>query len=438
MIGAISAPPIEVPPRTVRRDVARDSVVQSTYAMVLAGGRGSRLKELTDGCAKPAVPIAGTLKIIDFTLSNCINSGIRRVSVLTQYKAQSLTGHIKRGWNCLHETLGGSINVVHSGAHDEQVGYTGTGNAIYQNLRLVREAHAKFVLVLSGDHVYKMDYSRLILDHVQRNADVTVACIEVPLAQASAFGVMCVADNGRICAFEEKPASPNPLPGRPDVALVSMGIYVFNADFLTHELHRDEADTTSSHDFGRDIIPSIISHGRVFSHEFSESCVNMVNSRPYWRDVGTLDSYWRANMDFAREVPELSLASETWPILSMQQQLPAARFVFDDDRHCGAVSESLVSSGCIVNGAKVHRSILFTGVCVGNGCVVEDSLLLPHVDLGRHTVVRRAIIDSGCVLPDGIQIGVDPDHDRLRFTVSEGGVTLVTPAMLGQCAYVGH
>jgi glucose-1-phosphate adenylyltransferase len=430
MIEAMCAPLAERVPGSVKREGQPASLVQSTYTMVLAGGRGSRLKQLTDGCAKPAVPIAGRLKIIDFTLSNCINSGIRRVSVLTQYEAQSLNHHIQQCWGHLNETLGAHIEVVPSRSPNEADGYSGTANAIYQNLGLIRNANARFVLILSGDHVYKMDYSRLIADHVHLNADVTVACIEVPLTQASEFGVMRVTDNGRIQAFDEKPATPTPMPGRPDAALASMGIYVFNADFLEQELRRDAANPASCHDFGKDIIPAIISHGRVFAHDFSESCVHMRSTQPYWRDVGTLDAFWEANMDFARALPEVSLDADSWPVHSLRHPLPTSNFLFDVQGHTGTTTESLVSNGCIVHGASVQRSVLFTGARVGNGCVVEDSLLLPHVDLGRQTVVRRAIIDSGCVLPDGIWIGVDPEHDRLRFTVSEKGVTLVTPAML--------
>lgn len=427
MTETMSAPVEYCPPRNQLRTVSPDHFMQSTYAVVLAGGRGSRLKQLTDLRAKPAVPFAGKLKIIDFTLSNCVNSGIRRVSVLTQYKAQSLNRHIERGWSFPDASVGEFVDVVPSQQHGKEGGYSGTANAVYQNLKMLREANAKFVLVLAGDHVYKMDYGRIIADHVQRNADVTVACIEVPLEHASAFGVMRVDDGGRIRVFEEKPVCPSAIPGQCDVALVSMGIYVFNAAFLYAELQRDAVDPSSCHDFGRDIIPRVISDARVFAHDFSRSCVNMIDSRPYWRDVGTLDAYWEANMDLLRPLPELNLYDESWPIHSMQQRLPPADLVLCDAGRLGMAIDSLVSSG-----ATVRRSMLFSKVPIGKGSLVEDSLLLPNVVVGRNVVLRRAIIDSDCVLPDGINIGVDPVEDRFRFTVSEKGVTLVTPEMLVQ------
>lgn len=421
--------------RKEQRKVATDNFLQSTYGVVLAGGRGSRLKQLTDWRAKPAVPFAGKLKIIDFTLSNCVNSGIPRTSVLTQYKAQSLTRHIKRVWAFLNEGLCELVNVVPPRQLGTKSGYSGTADAVYQNLEMLRQADAQYVLVLAGDHVYKMDYNRIIAEHVQRKAEVTVACTEVPLEQASSFGVVSVDDGGHIRAFEEKPAFPCAMPDRPGVALASMGIYVFNADFLCRELERDAADLNSCHDFGRDIIPRVISHARVFAHDFFNSCVNMVNSQPYWRDVGTLDAYWEANMDLLRALPELDLYDDTWPIHNLQSQLIPTEFMFDGEggRHIGA--DSLSSSDSVVSGATMRRSMLFSNARVGHGSVIEDSLLLPGVVVGRNVVLHRTIIDSHCVLPDGINIGVDPDADSSRFTVTEKGVTLVTPAMLGQAVH---
>ena len=412
-----------------------NELVHSTYAMVLAGGRGTRLKPLTDSRPKPAVPFAGKLKIIDFTLSNCINSGVRQIGVLTQYKSQSLIRHITRGWAFLDISLGEFVDVVPA---QQQIGegwYSGTADAVYQNLDMLREADPKFVLVLAGDHVYKMDYSRMLAEHARYGADVTVACIEVPLDQAPAFGVMRVDDGGRIRAFDEKPVRPLAVPGRPGVALASMGIYVFDAGFLYEELTRDAADVRSRHDFGRDILPGIVSRSQVRAHDFALSCVNMVEGRPYWRDVGTLDAYWEANMDLARPLPELNLYDDAWPIRGFQPQLPPAKFVFDEDGRRGMAVDSLVSSGCIVSGAAVRRSLLFSKVRVGDGSVIEDSLVLPNVVVGRHVVLRRAIIDKHCVLPDGMKIGVYPAEDRSCFMVTEKGVTLVTPAMLGQCVH---
>ncbi len=427
--------PVQVPRRQAgRRDEVSSRILRSTYAVVLAGGRGSRLKQLTDGRAKPAVPFAGNLRIIDFTLSNCINSGIRRVSVLTQYKAQTLIHHVARAWGFLDPNRDEFVDVVPA---QQQIGegwYSGTANAVYQNLDMLREADPEYVLVLAGDHVYKMDYGRIVAEHARRGAEVTVACVEVPLAQASALGVMCVDGDGRVTAFAEKPVNPVAMPGRPGVALASMGIYVFDAAFLYRELCRDAVDTPSCHDFGGNIIPRVCARARVYAHDFSRSCVNEGGAPPYWRDVGTLDAYWEANMDLIRARPELNLYDDAWPIRGLQDSLPPSKFVFDDDGHRGMAIDSLVAGGCIVGGAAVRRSMLFSKVRIGDGSVVEDSLLLPNVIVGRDVVLRRAIIDERCVLPDGIKIGVFPGEDRARFTVTEKGVTLVTPAMLAQGA----
>ncbi len=414
---------------------AADHALQATCAVVLAGGRGSRLKQLTDWRSKPAIPFAGKLKIIDFTLSNCINSGIRRIEVLTQYKAQSLIRHITRGWGFLEASLREYIDVVPAQQQIDEGWYSGTANAVYQNLEMLREGDPRFVLVLAGDHVYKMDYSRMIDDHIASGAEATVACIDVPLEQAGAFGVMCVDPDGRVRAFDEKPCRPTPQPGFPGMALASMGIYVFDAAFLYRELERDAAESASGHDFGGDILPHIVERCHVHAHHFRDSCVNMIESRPYWRDVGTVDAYWEANIDLTRPLPDLNLYDDAWPIRSTQHQLPPAKFVFDQDGRRGMAVDSVVSSGCIVSGAAVRRSVLFSKVCVGDGSVVEDSLLLPGVRVGRNVVLRRAIIDKHCVLPDGIGIGVCPAEDRARYTVTDKGVTLVTPDMLGQCVH---
>jgi glucose-1-phosphate adenylyltransferase len=412
---------------------AEASTLRSTYAVVLAGGRGSRLKQLTDERAKPALPFGGEMRIIDFTLSNCINSGLRRIGVLTQYKSQSLIRHVTRGWGFLDAGLDEFVDVVPAQQQTGEGWYSGTANAVYQNLGMLRDAEVKHVLVLAGDHVYKMDYGRLIAEHVTRGADVTLACIDVPLAQAGAFGVVDVDADGRVRAFDEKPRHPPPLPDRPGFARASMGIYVFDAAFLRRELCRDAGDPCSCHDFGSDILPRAVARARVFAHDFAESCTGRGGAPPYWRDVGTLDAYWEANLDLTRPQPALDLYDEHWPIRSLQHQLPPAKFVFDADGRRGTAIDSLVGGGCIVSGATVRRSVLFSKARLGEGSVVEDSLVLPGAVLGRHVVLRRAIVDARCVLPDGIRIGVHPAEDRARFTVTDSGVTLVTAPMLAPC-----
>jgi glucose-1-phosphate adenylyltransferase len=404
----------------------------STYALVLAGGRGTRLKELTDWRSKPAMPFAGQFKIVDFALSNCINSGIRRVGVLTQYKAQSLIRHVTRAWGFLDANLGEFVDVMPAQQRIDEGWYSGTANAVYQNLDMLRDAAPRLVLVLAGDHVYKMDYGRIVADHDRRGADVTVACIDVPLAEASAFGVVCQGDDGRVTLFDEKPRHPRCCPGQPDLALASMGIYVFDAEFLYRELRRDAHDPASGHDFGGDILPALVPRARVYTHDFVDSCVNRGVASPYWRDVGTVDAYYDANMDLTRRAPELDLYDPAWPIRGAQPALPPAKFVADDAGHHGRATDSLVASGCVVSGAEVARSVLFSNAHVGEGSLVEDSLVLPGAVVGRKVVLRHAIVDKHCRLPDGMKVGVHPEEDRSRFTVSEKGVTLVTPEMLGQ------
>ena len=406
-----------------------------TVAFVLAGGRGARLRNLTDFRAKPAVPFAGKLKIIDFSLSNCVNSGIRRIAVLTQYKAQSLIRHIERGWSFLAANLGEYVDVAPAQQRIDEGWYRGTADAVYQNLNILRDARAEYVLILAGDHVYKMNYAVMLDEHVARRADVTVACLPVPAQDAINFGVLAVDSDDRVTAFDEKPAQPVPIPGSPEVALASMGIYVFRAAFLMEQLALDAADSTSSHDFAKDMIPRLLAQHRVYAHHFARSCVNMADERPYWRDVGTVDAYWEANMDLTHVVPELNLYDDQWPILSHQPQLPPAKFVFDDVARRGMALESVVSSGCIVSGATVRRSVLFSKVRVGENSVVEDSLVLPDVVIGRNVTLRRVVVDKHCVLPDGFTAGVDASADRERFVVTERGITLITPEMLGQSIY---
>jgi glucose-1-phosphate adenylyltransferase len=410
-----------------------NDLTQRTVAFVLAGGRGTRLKQLTDRRAKPAVPFAGKLKIIDFALSNCVNSGIRRIAVLTQYKAQSLIRHVERGWGFLAADLGEYVDVAPAQQRLGETWYSGTADAVLQNLNLLHEADADYVLVLAGDHVYKMDYSVMLAEHVASGADVTVACVDVPLADAVNFGVMAVDAEGRVVDFQEKPAQPTPMPGKDGRALASMGIYVFGTKFLSGELEQDAREAASSHDFGKDVIPGLIRRGaRMMAHRFADSCVNMVGDQPYWRDVGTIDAFWEANIDLTHVVPELNLYDDHWPILSLQPQLPPAKFVFDEDTRRGTALDSLVSGGCIVSGAVIRRSILFAKVRISDGSLVEDSVVLPNVIIGRRVVLKRAVVDKRCVLPDGFTAGVSAEEDRARFHVTERGIVLITPDMLEQ------
>ncbi|MDO9477022.1 MAG: glucose-1-phosphate adenylyltransferase [Pseudohongiella sp.] len=408
------------------------ALTNKTYAVVLAGGRGTRLKQLTDNRSKPAVPFGGKLRIIDFPLSNCINSGIRRVGVVTQYKAQSLLRHIQRGWGFLEANLGEFIEALPAQQRVQEAWYTGTADAVFQNLYFIRHCNPEYILVLGGDHVYKMNYGRVIADHIAARADLTICCIDVPLEEASQFGIMTVGEDQRITGFNEKPPHPQALPGDPTRALASMGIYVFSAAFLYEHLARDAQDSTSSHDFGKDLIPYMVEHHRVFAHRFATSCVNMVGETPYWRDVGTVDAYWEANMDLTKVTPGLNLYDADWPIWSLQQQLPPAKFVFnDDDGRRGHALDSLISSGCIISGAEIQRSLLFTNVRVREHSVIADSVILPDVEIGRHVTLHRVIVDKGCHLPDGFTAGVDLRRDRELFHVTPGGVTLISADMPG-------
>jgi len=407
-------------------------LTKETYALVLAGGRGARLQALTDWRAKPAVPFAGKFRIIDFTLSNCVNSGVRRIGVATQYKAQSLIKHLQRGWSFLDGRIRESIDILPAQQQIAERWYRGTADAVYQNLDILRSDGCSYVLVLSGDHVYKMDYGRLLAQHVSRRADMTVACVEVPLRDAGSFGVMDVDGEGRVTRFAEKPERAEAMPGSSDHCLASMGVYVFNAAFLFEQVIRDSDLPSSSHDFGKDVIPYILPRYRVYAHRFAESCVGMREGKPYWRDVGTLDAYWEANMELIKVTPELNLYDTEWPIWTYQEQQPPAKFVFDEDGRRGMAVDSMVSGGCIISGATVRRSVLFSNVRVENHARVEDSVVLPDVLIERRAVVKRAIIDRGCRIREGTVIGLDHEEDRRHFTVTEHGVTVVTPDMLGQ------
>ena len=407
------------------------NAARSTVALVLAGGRGERLRQLTDWRAKPAVPFGGKFRIIDFTLSNCVNSGIRRIAICTQYRAQSLIRHVQRGWSFLDGRFNEFVELLPAQQRETAEWYRGTADAVYQNLDILRQHDPERVLVLAGDHVYKMDYAKMLAQHVARGAKVTVACTEVPIADAVNFGVTQLDEHDHVRAFQEKPSQPAPLPGRPEAALASMGIYLFDAAFLYEELRADARDGSSGHDFGKDILPRLVKLGvPVHAHRFSESCVNMVRGLPYWRDVGTVDAYWEANLDLTQVVPELNMYDQDWPIWTCQEQLPPAKFVFDDDDRRGYALDSLVSGGCIISGSKLKRSLLFSNVHVHSYCTIEESVILPNVDIGRGVVLKRAVVDKDCRLPPGLAAGVDPDEDRRRFHVTPRGVTLITPQML--------
>jgi glucose-1-phosphate adenylyltransferase len=409
-------------------------LTKNTVALILAGGRGSRLKQLTNWRAKPAVPFGGKFRIIDFPMSNCMNSGIRRMAVLTQYKSHSLIKHIQRGWGFLRGEFNEFVDILPAQQRvSEAHWYKGTADAVYQNLDILRVHKPEYVLVLAGDHIYKMDYGEMVANHVRNEADMTVACIDVPLKEASAFGVMAADNEGRVVSFLEKPKEPPPMPGNPDMALCSMGIYVFNAGFLYEQLVRDADDSKSEHDFGKNIIPHLIEAGyRVYTHSFTESCVHGDDEPAYWRDVGTVDAYWEANLDLAGVTPDLNLYDKTWPIWTYQEQLPPAKFVFDEDHRRGMAVDTMVSGGCIISGAVVRRSVLFSNVRVSEGAYLEEAVVLPDVQIGEGAVLKRVVIDKGCTIPPGTSIGINRKEDEKYFHVTERGITLVTPEMLGQ------
>ena len=410
-----------------------NSMTRNTYAMILAGGRGSRLHSLTDWRAKPAVPFGGKFRIIDFVLSNCVNSGIRRIGVATQYKSHSLLQHIQRGWSFLNGKFGEFVDVLPAQQWLQECWYSGTADAVYQNLDILCQTRPEYVLVLAGDHIYKMDYGKMLACHVDKKADITIACINVPLNDAKAFGVLEVDAESRINQFTEKPENPVSIPSVPDRALVSMGVYIFNTKFLCEQLARDAADTQSSHDFGKDIIPYLVSERyRVIAHHFEDSCVNMNGELPYWRDVGTIDSYWEANMGLTNVTPDLNMYDRNWPIWTYQEQLPPSKFVFNDENRRGMAVDSLVSGGCIVSGASVSRSLLFSNVHIHSYCDIQDSVLLPNVTVSRNVTLKRVVVDKNCRIPEGLTIGLNPEQDKKRFLVTDKGITLITPAMLGQ------
>jgi glucose-1-phosphate adenylyltransferase len=404
-------------------------LTRNTLALILAGGRGSRLKHLTKWRSKPAVPFGGKFRIVDFPLSNCINSGIRRVGVLTQYKAHSLLLHIQRGWNFLRGEFGEFVELLPAQQRIESSWYEGTADAVYQNLDILRSHNPDYVLILAGDHIYKMDYGTMIAEHVESGADMTVGCLTVDLESAKEFGVMTVDGENWVSEFSEKPADPKPIPGHDNLALASMGIYVFNRKFLFEQLIRDADTPQSSHDFGKDIIPRVIAKYRVLAYPFTDSSSG---KQAYWRDVGTIDAFWTANLELIGVTPPLNLYDRSWPIWTYQEQLPPAKFVFDDEERRGMAVDSMVSGGCVISGAKVTNSLLFSNVRVNSYSSVNQTVVLPDVNIGRNCRINKAVIDRGCDIPEGTIIGEDPTADAERFYVSEKGVVLVTPEMLGQ------
>jgi glucose-1-phosphate adenylyltransferase len=408
-----------------RRYLSR--LTRGTLAVIMAGGRGERLKHLTEDRCKPATPFGGKFRIIDFALSNCVNSGIRQISVLTQYKAHSLIQHIQRGWGYLRGEFGEFVELIPAQQRRGGDWYQGTADALWQNMDLIRAHRPLHVLVLAGDHIYKMDYGPMIGFHVEKEADITVGVVEVPIDRSREFGVLTVDESNRVLRFQEKPTDPTPIPGRPDTVLASMGIYVFNPRLLERLLRADAEDPNSAHDFGRNIVPDSIDKLRVFAYPFEDVRTKAQN---YWRDVGTVDAYYEANMELVQVSPELNIYDEQWPIWTYQEQLPPAKFVFDDDDRRGAAIDSMVSGGCIISGSRVKNSLLFSQVRVHDYSSIDSSVLLPRVRVGERCVIRRAIIDSGTLIPDGMQIGVDPVADAERFYVTESGVVLVTAAML--------
>jgi len=410
-------------------------LTRQTLALVLAGGRGSRLYELTDWRAKPAVAFGGKFRIIDFPLSNCINSGIRRIGVLTQYKAHSLIRHLTHGWSQFKSELGEFVEVLPASQRVDDEWYQGTADAVYQNVDIIRTHSPEFVLILSGDHIYKMDYGSMLAFHVKREAAMTVSCLEVPIEEAAgAFGVITVDEQGRVLRFDEKPKDPTPIPGHDDLCLASMGNYVFNTQFLYDQLGRDAKDPNSAHDFGTNLIPAIIGEHPVYAFPFRDA---KTGERAFWRDVGTLDAFWEANMELVSVSPELNLYDMDWPILTYQVQLPPAKFVFDQGERRGMAVDSMVSGGCVISGAQLKRSLLFSNVKVHSYAKLEESVVLPDVDIARRARIKRAILDRGCAIPEGMVIGEDHDEDRRRgFRVSDKGIVLVTPDMLGQSIHV--
>ena len=428
----VAGPGVAAPAVIIDRSAISGPLARHAMAYVLAGGRGSRLLELTDKRAKPAVYFGGKSRIIDFALSNALNSGVRRIAVATQYRAHSLIRHLQRGWNFFRQERNESFDILPASQRTNAMNwYLGTADAVYQNIDIVESYGPKYIVLLAGDHIYKMDYEPMLQQHVATGADVTVGCIEVPRATASGFGVMDVDAQDNILSFLEKPADPPPMPGRADTSLASMGIYVFATDFLFEQLQRDAADEASTHDFGKDIIPYIVKHGKAVCHPFSRSCVRSnAEGAPYWRDVGTVDAYWEANIDLTDITPELDLYDNDWPIWTFAEITPPAKFVHDRDGRRGEAISSLVSGGCIVSGASLRSSLLFTGVRANSYASIRQAVILPYADIARSVRLTKVVVDRGVSIPEGLVVGEDPWLDAKRFRRTDTGVCLITQSMI--------
>jgi glucose-1-phosphate adenylyltransferase len=400
--------------------------------LVLAGGRGSRLQELTDSRAKPAVYFGGKFRIIDFVLSNCLNSGFRRIGIITQYKSHSLLRHLQRGWSFLRGELNEFIDFLPAQQRvDEEHWYRGTADAVYQNIDILRSYNPEYVVILAGDHIYKMDYQVMLQDHVASGFGCTVGCIDVPRAEGSAFGIMAIDKNRKVTDFIEKPANPPASPENPDISLASMGIYIFNASYLYKLLAEDIINPLSKHDFGKDIIPRAVHDAQAFAHPFNMSCVQIAReNKAYWRDVGTVDAFWEANLDLASNMPELNLYDHNWPIWTHQEQLPPAKFIPDSKGEYGTIFNSLASGGCIIAGSHISHTVMFSNVRVESFCKLEQAVILPNTHIGENCQLKKVVIDRGCNIPAGTMIGFNSDEDSRRFTRTENGVVLVTSKML--------
>lgn len=404
---------------------------RDAMAYVLAGGRGSRLKELTDIRAKPAVYFGGKTRIIDFALSNALNSGIRRMGVATQYKAHSLIRHLQRGWGFLRTERNESFDILPASQRTSDNWYEGTADAVFQNIDIIEDYAPKYMVILAGDHIYKMDYEIMLQQHVNSGADVTIGCLEVPRSEASGFGVMHVDGTDRITDFIEKPSDPPAIPGQPDMALASMGIYVFTTDFLMEELRRDAETVGSNRDFGGDIVPYIVKHGHAQAHRFSESCVRSSSeSTSYWKDVGTIDAYWQANVDLTTTVPELDLYDREWPIWTYAETLPPAKFVHNEEGRRGYAVQSLVAGDCIISGTEMSNSLCFTGVRTNSFSRLDQAVILPGCEIGRHAKLSKVVLDRGVRIPDGMVVGEDADLDARRFRRTDSGIVLITQKMI--------
>ena len=413
--------------RPLHQPLARDAM-----AIVLAGGRGSRLKELTDKRAKPAVHFGGKSRIIDFTLSNAVNSGIRRIGVATQYRGHSLIRHLQQGWNFFRQERNESFDILPASQRvSDTHWYLGTADAVYQNIDIVEAYQPEYIIVLAGDHIYKMDYELMLQQHVNSGADITIGCLEVPRMEATGFGVMHVDEKDVITNFIEKPADPPGIPNEPHLALASMGIYVFRREVLAEALERDAADANSAHDFGKDIVPWFVDNARAVAHRFSTSCIRGEReSEPYWRDVGTVDAYWQANIDLTHVIPPLDIYDTSWPLWTYSEVTPPPKFVHDEDNRRGMATSSLIAGGCIISGSSLHQSLLFTGVHTHSSSSVTNSVILPRCEIGRHARLDRCVVDSGVSIPAGLVVGEDAEHDAKFFRVSEGGICLITQPMI--------